>query len=323
MNTYTHYYQLIEKAIAENKVIGNPIELYEPVNYMMGLGGKRLRPVLVLMANELFGGNGQDALPAALAVEMFHNFSLVHDDIMDKALIRRNQPTVHVKWNETIAILSGDLMMIKATDLLCETKTNHLKQLIHAFNKTAIEVCEGQQLDMNFETRSDVTAADYLEMISLKTAVLLGGSLQIGAMIAGASAENTKHIYEFGKHIGIAFQIQDDILDSFGEGEKTGKKVGGDIATNKKTILLIEAFAKANPAKKAALNHWLNQPQDNADKIKEILGIFHNLQVRNSAESLKETYLQKAFTHLSAISVPEDNKKLLQQTANELMQRMG
>lgn len=321
MKTYKELYALIEQGIANISYTQQPQELYKPIEYIMQLGGKRLRPVLTLMANEMFGGESQKAIKAALAIEMFHNFTLVHDDIMDNADIRRGQPTVHIKWNQTIAILSGDLMMIKATDLLCETETNDLRTLISVFNKTAAEVCEGQQWDMNFETQNNVTEQDYLKMITLKTAVLLGCALKVGALIGGANTNDANHLYEFGKNIGIAFQLQDDILDSFGEGDKVGKKIGGDIAANKKTILLIEALNSATGDDKDELYYWLGAKSE--EKIEAVLKLYAKYKVRDKAEQLKEQYLQLAFEHLKQISIPNENKLLLKQTAIDLMERMS
>lgn len=324
MKTYNDFYSLIERHIAALSFNGNPPELYEPLSYMLSLGGKRLRPVLVLMANDLFDGEVKKAIPAALAVEVFHNFTLVHDDIMDKADIRRGQPTVHKKWNETVGILSGDLMMIKATQLLCETDTNRLKDLLEVFNQTAVEVCEGQQIDMNFETRQDVSVEEYIEMITLKTAVLLGGSLKLGALVAGASNEDANHLYDFGKNIGIAFQIQDDILDSFGEGDKVGKKIGGDIAANKKTLLLINALEKADTLTRQEMEQFMhNSKVSEQQKIDGILAIYNKLNVRETANQLKEQYLQQAFAHLQKVDVPESRKEILQSTALDLMERMS
>jgi geranylgeranyl diphosphate synthase, type II len=324
MKTYKELYTLIEHNIQQLNFEKQPKELYEPISYMLSLGGKRLRPVLVLMAADLFGKDVNNAIHAALAVEVFHNFTLVHDDIMDKSDIRRGQPTVHKKWDETVAILSGDLMMIKATDLLCETETSNLKKLISIFNKAGAEVCEGQQIDMNFEKRNDVSVDEYLEMITLKTAVLLGCSLNLGAEIANAHSDDAENIYEFGKCIGVAFQIQDDILDSFGEGEKVGKKIGGDIAANKKTLLLIKAFELADSETKNALQQLIDEVPNNVDeKINAVLNIYEKLNVKNEAEKLKEDFLVKAFSHLNKISVDDSRKEILRNTANELMVRMS
>jgi geranylgeranyl diphosphate synthase type II len=324
MKTYKELYTLIEQEIRLMPFNGEPRELYDPISYMLSLGGKRLRPVLVLMANDLFEGNTTNAVKAALAVEVFHNFTLVHDDIMDKADIRRGKPTVHKKWDETVGILSGDLMMIKATQLICETESSELKQLLKVLNKAAVEVCEGQQIDMNFEARNDVSAIEYIEMITLKTAVLLGCSLQLGAIIANAPEEDAQHLYEFGKNIGIAFQIQDDVLDSFGEGEKVGKKIGGDIAANKKTLLLIKALEQAKGETLIKLTGLIaDKPENEQQKIDEVLAVYNELQVKQYADTLKETYLHKAFEHLDKISVESIRKTVLKSTALELMERMS
>lgn len=322
MKTYKDFYTLVEERIAALSFAGNPRELYDPLAYMLSLGGKRLRPVLVMMANDLFGGKWEGTVPAALAVEVFHNFTLVHDDIMDKADIRRGKPTVHKKWNETVGILSGDLMMIKATQLLCETETTRLKELLEVFNATAVEVCEGQQIDMNFETRSDVSVEEYIHMITLKTAVLLGGSLKIGALVANATEEQANHLYNFGKNIGIAFQIQDDVLDSFGEGDKVGKKIGGDIAASKKTLLLIKAFELANATTRDQLNQLLLNTNADA-KIEGVLTIYNQLRVKEIANQLKADYLEKAFAALAKVSVDESRKEVLKATAIDLMERMS
>ena len=324
MKTYKELYTLVEQKIQQLNFEKQPKELYDPISYMLSLGGKRLRPVLVLMAADLFDEDVHKAIHAALAVEVFHNFTLVHDDIMDRSDIRRGQPTVHKKWNETVAILSGDLMMIKATDLLCETETSNLKKLISIFNKVGAEVCEGQQIDMNFEKRNDVSVAEYIDMITLKTAVLLGCSLNLGAEIANANEIDAGNLYEFGKCIGVAFQIQDDILDSFGEGEKVGKKIGGDISANKKTLLLIKAFELADSSSKKALQKLIDEVPTNVDsKIDAVLKIYQQLNVKNEAEKLKEEFLKKAFSHLDKISIDNSRKEMLRQTANELMQRMS
>ncbi len=322
MKNYTELYKLISSEIESTSYGQSPAELYEPISYMMALGGKRLRPVLVLMACQLFDSNVSNAINAAHAIEVFHNFTLVHDDIMDNAPLRRGQQTVYTKWNMPIAILSGDLMMIKATQLLCETETNELKALLDMFNKTAIEVCEGQQIDMNFEARNDVTHEEYIQMISLKTSVLLAASLHIGAKIGGASNEDAQYIYDFGKNIGIAFQIQDDILDSFGEGVKVGKKIGGDIASNKKTLLLIELLSACHKDDKALLEKLINETNEEA-KIMGVLELYKKYQVKEFAEAEKSKYLNLAFQSLDKVKSNVEAKKLLSDTANELMTRMS
>ena len=322
MKKYTELYKLISSEIESTSYGQSPAELYEPISYMMALGGKRLRPVLVLMACQLFDSNVSNAIKAAHAIEVFHNFTLVHDDIMDNAPLRRGQQTVYTKWNMPIAILSGDLMMIKATQLLCETETNELKALLDMFNKTAIEVCEGQQIDMNFEARNDVTHEEYIQMISLKTSVLLAASLHIGAKIGGASNEDAQYIYDFGKNIGIAFQIQDDILDSFGEGVKVGKKIGGDIASNKKTLLLIELLSACHKDDRALLEKLINETNEEA-KIMGVLELYKKYQVKEFAEAEKSKYLNLAFQSLDKVKSNVEAKKLLSDTANELMTRMS
>jgi geranylgeranyl diphosphate synthase type II len=234
-----------------------PRELYEPENYILSLGGKRIRPLLCLIACDLFDKDAKQSLNAALSVELFHNFSLIHDDILDKAPLRRGMPTVHSKWNSDIAILSGDVMMVKAFDVLKNYEATKLGNLLSIFAATSIEVCEGQQMDMNFETQSEVRVNDYLHMITLKTAVLLGCSLKMGAICADASKEDQGHLYEFGKHVGIAFQLMDDVLDAYADDAKFGKQVGGDIIANKKTFLLLKEFELANPSQKEKLNALL------------------------------------------------------------------
>lgn len=322
MKTYQQLFELFTSHINSANYGNNPKELYEPIEYMMQLGGKRLRPILALMACDLFDSNIEKALHAAHSIEVFHNFSLVHDDIMDNAPLRRGKETVYKKWNMPIAILSGDLMMIKATQLLCETETNQLKLLLDIFNRTAVEVCEGQQIDMNFETQKSVSHDEYLEMIKLKTAVLLGCSLQIGALIGGASKDDALHLYEFGKNIGIAFQIQDDILDTFGDGTITGKQVGGDIISNKKTLLLIELLESVHKDDKKLLDD-LMQVTDNEHKVQSVISLYDKYMIKQFAESKKQQYLDLAYQHLADVKVDENKKAILTLTAEELMNRVS
>lgn len=321
MFTYPELLEKINQKIANTQYGQNPAELYEPIGYMMGLGGKRLRPVLTLMGCNLFEDEVNQALPAALAIEVFHNFTLVHDDIMDNAPLRRGQETVYKKWNMPIAILSGDMMLIKAIDILAETPGNNFSALLKAFNKAAAEVCEGQQIDMNFETTKDVSHEAYIEMISLKTAVLLGASLQIGAIIGNASEQDAQHLYSFGKNIGIAFQIQDDILDSFGETAQVGKMIGGDIAANKKTLLLIELLASVHKDDKKELEALMQAGAE--ARIPGVLDLYKKYQIKEFAEAQKEQYLTLAFQHLQAVSVQPERKILLEKTAKDLMERMS
>lgn len=322
MKTYQQLFELFTSHINAANYGSNPKELYEPINYMMQLGGKRLRPILALMACDLFDSNIEKALSAAHAIEVFHNFTLVHDDIMDNAPLRRGKETVYKKWNMPIAILSGDLMMIKATQLLCETENTSLKLLLGIFNRTAIEVCEGQQIDMNFETQKSVSHDEYLEMIKLKTAVLLGCSLQIGALIGGANNDDAQHLYEFGKNIGIAFQIQDDILDTFGDGTITGKQVGGDIIANKKTLLLIELLESVHKDDKKLLDE-LMQISDNEQKVQGIVNLYDKYMIKQFAESKKQQFLDLAYQHLADVKVDETKKAVLTHTAEELMNRVS
>ena len=322
MKTYQQLFELFTSHINEAEYGKNPKELYEPISYMMQLGGKRLRPILSLMACNLFEENVEKALHAAHSIELFHNFSLVHDDIMDNAPLRRGKKTVYKKWNMPIAILSGDLMMIKATQLLCKTNDIDIRELLDVFNNTAVEVCEGQQIDMNFETQKSVSHEEYLEMIKLKTAVLLGCSLKIGAIIGGANKEDAKHLYDFGINIGLAFQIQDDILDSFGDGSITGKQAGGDIIANKKTLLLIELIDSVHKDDQLLLEKAMKNQNDN-EKIIVILSLYNKYKIQEFAEGKKEIYLKLAYEHLSKVNIEESKKVIITHTAQELMSRIS
>jgi len=297
-----------------------PASLYEPSEYFLKIGGKRIRPVLCLLGNELFSDLHPDAFLAAKAVELFHNFSLVHDDMMDEANLRRGQPTVHTKYDSNTALLVGDIMVIRAYEYLQPIQSNHLSKILGLFNQTAREVCEGQQLDMDYAKRSTVSLEEYIHMITLKTSVLLAASLQMGAIIGGAGEHNCSHLYEFGKKLGIAFQIQDDYLDAFGDAAVFGKDAGGDIKQNKKTFLLIRALETANPEQLKALNALLTT--DPADKVEQVLAIFKACKVDAWAEALKQKYMQEALAHLEAIAVVEARKKPLIDLANYLMNRI-
>ena len=296
-----------------------PASLYEPCNYFLTIGGKRIRPILCLMGNELFDNIHEDAYHLAAAVELFHNFTLIHDDIMDAAALRRGMETIHTKYNQSTAILSGDVMMIQSYEELNKINGSYLQKILRIFNKTAKEVCEGQQFDMDFENQDEVTLEAYIEMITLKTSVLLAASLEMGAIIGGASEGNCRHLYEFGKNLGIAFQIQDDYLDAFGDPKKFGKEVGGDIRQNKKTFLLLHTLDVAPEEQKREL-YQLMQGQT-AEKVQKVLAIYKACGVDAWANTLKEQYLQKAMEHLEAIAVVSSRKKPLKELADFLIQR--
>ena len=293
--------------------------LYDPAQYILQLGGKRVRPVCVLMGNELFGDVIEDAYHAATAIELFHNFSLIHDDIMDKAPMRRGMETVHQKYGESTALLAGDVMFVRAYEYLNKIHINNLQKVLHLFNETASAVCEGQQRDMDFENRDNVGFDEYVNMITLKTSVLLAASLQLGAILGGASEGNQRHLYGFGKNLGIAFQVQDDYLDVFGDPEKFGKQVGGDILSNKKTFLLIHAMETASAEEQLALKQLLKG--NAADKVQKVTAIFKNCKADNWAQELKNKYLQTALQHLEDTNVVSARKKPLMELAAYLIQR--
>lgn len=300
----------------------HPPELYDPIRYIMDLGGKRLRPLMTLLATYLFTDDWQKALKPAVAVEVFHNFTLMHDDIMDQAPLRRGQPTVHEKWNHNIAILSGDVMLVNAYELLLDVETPILKQVLARFNRTAAEVCEGQQLDMNFETRDNVTEAEYIEMIKLKTSVLLGFALELGGLIARADDNSVAHLREGGINIGIGFQLKDDLLDVYGDPLKFGKQVGGDIIANKKTFMLIEALEKAEGQIKTELLHWLNRTEfDKAEKVEAVTRIYDQLGIRQIVETRMNQYFASGFANLEQVVAEPARKALLIDFATQLVQR--
>ena len=289
-----------------------PYGLYEPIEYTLAAGGKRVRPQLAMIASQLFGGKDEEVLPAALALEVFHNFTLLHDDVMDKADVRRGRPTVHVKWNENTAILSGDQMLIEAYKLLSGVPADKLPKVMQLFNKMATEICEGQQYDVNFESQEHVTIEEYLKMIRLKTSVLLANALQTGAYIAGADEQAQEALYQFGIHIGLAFQIQDDILDVWGNPETFGKAVGGDISCNKKTFVYLEAMRRlGEEAKGNELQQWYSQVlEDNTEKIAAVKEIFEQLGVRAVCEKVVEDYTQKALDILDKLPQNQATEQL-------------
>ena len=299
-----------------------PYGLYEPIEYTLAAGGKRVRPQLAMIANQMFGGNDEDVLPAALALEVFHNFTLLHDDVMDKADVRRGRPTVHVKWNDNTAILSGDQMLIEAYKLLSGVPTDKLPRVLQLFNKMATEICEGQQYDVDFESQEHVTIEEYLKMIRLKTSVLLANALQTGAYIAGADEQAQGDLYEFGINIGLAFQIQDDILDVWGDPKTFGKAVGGDISCNKKTFVYLEAMRRlGDEAIGNELQQWYSQVlEDNTTKIAAVKEIFEQLDVRTACEKVVEDYTQKALALLNQLPQNAATEQL-RQLANKLNTR--
>jgi geranylgeranyl diphosphate synthase, type II len=322
MKTFNDILSIVNSSLEKLSWEKEPKGLYAPVEYTLSLGGKRVRPALTLMACNLFDDDLEPAIKPALGLEVFHNFTLLHDDIMDKADIRRGKPTVHKHWNENTAILSGDVMQILAYVLLSEAPAPHLKKVLDIFSKTAVEVCEGQQYDMEFESRDEVQPEEYLEMIRLKTAVLLGCALKIGAIIGGASEDDARNLYEFGINMGLAFQLKDDLLDVYGDEVTFGKKVGGDILCNKQTYLLIHAKELAEGSTKLKLHSWLTDAQTTPEmKIKEVTLIYNQLGVKKICEDAMTVYYEKAIAFLEKVSVSAFKKQELRKLAENLMFR--
>lgn len=322
MLTISEYREAFVAHMNKKITTKEPVNLYEPITYILNLGGKRLRPVLVLMSAEIFDCSYRKALDAALAIEVFHNFSLVHDDIMDDAPLRRGSVTVHEKWDLNTGILSGDAMLINAYQLFENYEGNVFKELAQLFTKTAIQVCEGQQYDVDFEVRDNVTIEEYLKMIEYKTAVLVGASLQMGAIVAGTTPECKKAVYEFGRLLGIAFQLQDDYLDVFGDPESFGKQTGGDIIENKKTFLYLTAHKNADVAEARQLEHLYSvNPAETAGKIQAVKNIFQGSGASDLARKEIEKYTNLAFDVLKDIDLPVHKKELLQKFGLSLMTR--
>ena len=322
MRNIKQIHELINTELDSINFIAEPKQLYAPIAYTMAQGGKRIRPILCLMSAQLFGQDIENVMYPALGVEIFHNFTLLHDDIMDNAHVRRNKPTVHQKWNANAAILSGDAMMIKAHQFVCQCEAEKLPKAIEIFNSVALGVCEGQQYDMEFETRNDVTVDEYLEMIRLKTALLLAGSLKLGAILANAPEKDADLIYQFGINIGMAFQLQDDYLDSFGNQKTFGKKIGGDIVANKKTFLLLTALQKAESQDKSNLNKWLSvQDADNDEKIAEVKKTYQKLAVDSESKNKMQAYYDTAINCLLKVDGNQAVKQELIDYASKLMER--
>ena len=320
---FKSYLEAINKEFENHSYGENPIELYEPIEYIMSLGGKRLRPLLTLMSANMWLYNWQKATKPAMAVEVFHNFTLMHDDIMDQAPLRRGQQTVHEKWNTNTAILSGDVMLVAAYDLLLHVEDRHFKQVVRRFNKTAAEVCEGQQLDMIFAAKKDVKKEDYIEMIRLKTSVLLGFAMELGGIVADADEESVNLLNEIGVNLGLGFQLNDDILDVYADPVKFGKQVGGDIIENKKTWLLLDAIEKSAGTDEAkTLEAWLKKKKFDAnEKVEAIKAVYDKLEIRAEAEAEAKKYFTKATSALDKLSVSEDKKQVLRAFAEQLENR--
>lgn len=320
MQTPQQLAELYEQFYKQNSFNYDPNGLYEPVRHIMSIPGKRIRPMLVLMAADMFDGNLNEALNPAFAMEVFHNFTLVHDDVMDNADIRRGSPTVHVKYGLNEAILAGDVMLSYGYKYLLNIADKHLKESMNLFTKTAIEIFEGQQLDLDFEKRLDVTVDEYLQMIKFKTSVLLAASLQIGALVAGAGAQDQKKLYEFGLNLGLSFQIKDDWLDTFGEGEKVGKKIGGDIIQNKKTFLLITALNNANEEQRKQLLA-LFQEKDEAKKVTGVMQLFTALNISGKTERRINELYEKSLNSLRSVNLPDEKKQPLLALAEKIHNR--
>lgn len=319
MRTFEEILRTIEEAIARLEFNQPPRSLFDPITYTLSLGGKRIRPALALMACDLFGGKNEDVLQPALGLEVFHNFTLLHDDLMDEADRRRDKPTVHKLWNPNVAILSGDAMLICAYQLVAKAND---KAILELFSRTALEICAGQQYDMEFESRSDVTEDEYIEMIRLKTAVLLACALKVGAMIGGASTADADALYDYGIHIGLAFQLQDDLLDVYGDPKTFGKNIGGDILCNKKTFLLINALSAASEEQRQVMEDWMTRKTyDAQEKIAAFTNLYNELSIRDLTERRIEDYYRMASEDLARLSVAPETLSVLKGTCDRLMKR--
>lgn len=299
-----------------------PESLYEPIKYVLSMGGKRIRPTLMLLAYNLYKENPEDILMNACALETYHNYTLLHDDLMDNADMRRGHLTVHKKWNDNTAILSGDSMLVLAFQRMMQCDTKHLKDILDLFTVTALEIGEGQQYDMEFETRNDVKEEEYIEMIRLKTSVLLACALKIGAILADASAEDAENLYKFGEQMGLAFQLQDDYLDVYGDSKVFGKEIGGDITSNKKTYMLINAFNKANAAQREELTRWVSARDfDRNEKVNAVTRLYNEIGIDQLAQDKIAYYFAQSKKFLDAVNVPEEKKEELRKYAQKMMKR--
>ena len=322
MHTFNEYLERVNNAIKAIPYPEQPSHLYEPITYTMDLGGKRLRPVLVLMACEAVGGDINRAITPAIGLEMFHNFTLLHDDVMDKADIRRGKPTVHVKWDDNTAILSGDAMLTMATQLIAQTPADVMPQVMDLYNRTAMEIYEGQQYDVDFETRNDVTVDEYIEMIRLKTSVLLGCACKMGALIGGADEATAQLFYKVGENLGLAFQLQDDMLDVWGDEATFGKAIGGDIMNNKKTFLLINAMQRATGDHKVELSLWLSTPNaSRAVKVPAVTAIYDALNLRSLSLDAINRYNDEALNALNKIAISDEARSEFANFITRLVKR--
>ena len=322
MLNFREYVEIASRAIVDIKYPAAPAALYEPIAYTMALGGKRLRPVLTLMACDAFCGDYRRAMNQAVGIELYHNFTLLHDDVMDKADVRRGKPTVHVRWNDNVAILSGDAMLTMASQHIAEADSAHLKAAMSLFNKTAMEVYDGQQYDMDFESRMDVSEKEYIEMIRLKTSVLLGCACKMGAVMADAAETDAEAIYQYGMNLGVAFQLQDDILDVYGDPATFGKEIGGDIMNNKKTFMLINAINRASGNDRKELLQWIDTDNpDRNEKVAVVTAIYNRLDIRAIAEAAMDQYNDRALAIIDTIAIGDEAKQAFRDFANMLMHR--
>lgn len=323
MMTFKETLDYINQQIEQINWNKSPIGLYEPIGYILSLGGKRTRPTLALMTHQLYTDNKLPIIDVAIGLEIFHNFTLLHDDIMDKADVRRGQQTVHKKWSDNTAILSGDVMQIEAYKWISKVEETKLKAVLTVFSKMAAEICEGQQLDMEFEERKNVSIEEYLEMIRLKTAVLMATACKIGGIVGNADATNTQHLYQFGLNLGMAFQLKDDLLDVYGNPKKFGKEIGGDIRCNKKTYLLITALQQLKGKPLSQLNQWLknDSTNDQPQKVNAVTQLYNSLNIQEQTEEKINQYITTALQHLQAVNVAEEKKTALQALAKALAER--
>lgn len=322
MFTASELLDMVRAHIAELQFTRTPKGLYDPVTYVLSLGGKRIRPVLMLMAYNLFREDVKSILQPATGIEVYHNYTLLHDDLMDRADKRRGKPTVHKVWNDNVAILSGDAMLVLAYQFMAQCPSEKLKEVLDLFSLTALEICEGQQMDMEFEQRNDVSEAEYIEMIRLKTSVLLAASLKIGAVLGGASKGDADYLYDFGVNLGLAFQLKDDLLDVYGDSTRFGKNIGGDILCNKKTYLVIKAFEHADKEQASQLDDWFNRKTfDPQQKIEAVTRLYNQIGVRELCEAKIVEYSRRASESLRLLDVPAENKRELEKLMEELMYR--